>query len=58
MNESGPGEIFDFLSDFLPETLNSLSSRFVFFIAPVEKERFIDSFFRLLDFSSKSVEMS
>ena len=54
MDESGPGEIPDLLSDFLPEALNSPSPRFAFFTVLVVGKGFINSFFRLLDFASNT----
>ena len=50
INESGPGEISDFFSDFLSGALNSFSPRSAFFIVPVKKEVSTDPFFKLLYF--------
>jgi hypothetical protein len=58
MDESGPGEIPDLFSDFLPGTLNSFSSRFAFFTVLVKREGFTNPFFRFLDFSGRNAEMS
>jgi hypothetical protein len=42
---------------FTLKALNSLSPRPFSFIVPVGREGFINSFFRLLDFSDKNAEM-
>jgi hypothetical protein len=57
IDESGLKKIFNFFSDFLSGALNSFSSRSVSFIVPVEGKRSINSFFKLLDSSGKSIEM-
>jgi hypothetical protein len=57
MDESGPGEIFDLFSNFLPGVLNSFSSRSASFIAFVKREGFTDPFFRLLDFFGKNTKV-
>jgi hypothetical protein len=57
IDESDPEEISNFFSDFLSGALNSLSSRFAFFIAPVEKKGFTDPFFRLLDSPGRNAEV-
>jgi hypothetical protein len=58
MDESGPGEISVFFSDFLPGALNSLSSRSASFTVLVEKKESINLFFRLLNSPSRNAEMS
>jgi hypothetical protein len=57
IDESGPGKIPNFFSDFLSGVLNFFSSRFAFFTIPVEKEGSTDPFFKFLDSFGKSAEM-
>jgi hypothetical protein len=58
MNEFSPGKISDLFPNFLPGALNSLSPRSAFFTIFVERKGFTNLFFRLLDSSGKSTEMS
>jgi hypothetical protein len=57
MDESGPGKIPDFFSNFLSGALNSLSPRSVSFTVPVEREKSINLFFGLLNFPGKNIKM-
>jgi hypothetical protein len=58
MDESDPEKIFNLLLNFLPGTLNSLSSRSASFTIPIKGKGFINPFFRLLDFLNKNTKVS
>jgi hypothetical protein len=58
MGESDPGEILNLFPDFSTGVLNSFSPRSISFTVSAVGEGSIDPFFRFLDSSGKSAEMS